>query len=73
MTIEDVRQELNNYIGSKVVIKYNLGRNKYEKYEAIIKELYSYIFIVEINSEENSEVKSFSYSDIITKTIKIDY
>ncbi|NLL45027.1 MAG: hypothetical protein GX247_05125 [Mollicutes bacterium] len=72
MTIEDIKQELNNHIGDKVIIKHNLGRNKVEKYEVIIKELYNYVFTVETNGEEK-EVKSFSYTDIITKTIKIDY
>jgi uncharacterized protein Veg len=72
MTIEDIKQELNNHIGDKVIIKHNLGRNKVEKYEVIIKELYNYVFTVETNGEEK-EVKSFSYIDIITKTIKIDY
>jgi uncharacterized protein Veg len=73
MTIEDVKQELNNHIGNKVTIKYNLGRNKFEKYDVIIKELYNYVFTVETDNEDNPEVKSFSYSDVITKTIKIDY
>ena len=72
MTIESIREELGNHIGKKVVIKYNLGRNKVEKYHVIIKELYNYVFLVELNNDLN-EVKSFSYSDIITKTIKIDY
>lgn len=72
MTIESVREELGNHIGKEVVIKYNLGRNKIEKYHVTIKELYNYVFLVEMNNNFN-EVKSFSYSDIITKTIKIDY
>ena len=72
MTIESVRKELGNHIGKEVVIKYNLGRNKIEKYHVTIKELYNYVFLVEMNNNFN-EVKSFSYSDIITKTIKIDY
>ena len=72
MTIEKIRKELENHIGKEVVIKYNLGRNKVEKYKVVIKKLYNYIFLVELNNNYN-EVKSFSYSDIITKTIKIDY
>ncbi len=72
MTIDSVRKDLENHIGKKVVLKYNLGRNKVEKYHAVIKELYNYVFLVELNNNFN-EVKSFSYSDIITKTIKIDY
>lgn len=72
MTIDSVREELENHVGKEVILKYNMGRNKVEKYHAVIKELYSYVFLVELNNDLN-EVKSFSYSDIITKTIKIDY
>ena len=72
MTIESIRKELWHHIGKEVVIKCNLGRNKVEKYHVVIKELYNYVFLVELNNNFN-EIKSFSYSDIITKTIKIDY
>ena len=71
MTVEGVKQELNDHLGKVVTIKYNLGRNKYEKYDVKIKELYNYVFLVELKN--NNIVKSFSYSDVITKTIKIDY
>ncbi|MBO5096211.1 MAG: Veg family protein [Bacilli bacterium] len=68
--IRQIREKLSDYIGENVVIKYNLGRNKYEKYNVVIKELYENIFIVEVN---NCIKKSFSYTDVLTKTIKIDY
>lgn len=68
--VSEIRSKLSNYLGKEVVIKYNLGRNKYEKYHVIIKEIYDSIFLVEL---ESNEKKSFSYSDIITNTIKIDY
>lgn len=68
--INEIRSKLNNYVGEEVVIKYNLGRNKYEKYNAVIKELYCNVFLVENNKKF---VKSFTYSDILTNTIKIDY
>ncbi len=73
MTIEKVKQQLHEHIGDVVTIKYNLGRNKFEKYDVVIKELYNHVFLVELNKNNNIEVKSFSYSDVITKTIKIDY
>lgn len=73
MTIESVKEQLNNHIGDNVTIKCNLGRNKFEKYDVIIKELYSHIFLVEGESKDQKFIKSFSYSDVITKTIKIDY
>ena len=71
MTITKVRSKLNEHIGKSVVIKYNLGRNKYEQYAATIKELYSNVFVVEI--EKYHIIKSFSYSDVLTKMIKIEY
>ena len=69
MTISKVKKELLDHLGDVVSIKYNLGRNKYEEYEAIIKELYDYVFLVECDNM----VKSFSYIDVITKVIRIDY
>lgn len=71
MTKTEIRNHLNDYIGCDVTIKYNLGRNKYESYRVKIKELYSNIFLVELN--DNNLIKSFSYNDVITKIIKIEY
>ena len=68
--IGQIRGKLNNYIGEEVTIKYNLCRNKYEKYKVTIKELYENVFLVEL---KNNSKRSFTYTDVITKTIKIDY
>ena len=68
--IDEIKKELTNYIGEEVVIKHNLGRNKSEQYNVTIKELYDFIFLVEL---ESNEKKSFSYSDVLTKVIRIDF
>ena len=69
MTISFVKKELLEHLGDVVKIKYDLGRNKYEEYEVVIKELYDYVFLV----DSKYGVKSFSYIDVVTKIIKIDY
>ena len=69
MTISSVKKEMLDHLGDTISIKYNLGRNKYEEYEAIIKELYDYVFLV----DTDYGVKSFTYIDVITKVIRIDY
>ena len=69
MTISSVKKEMLEHIGDTISIKYNLGRNKYEEYEAKIKELYDYVFLV----DTDYGTKSFTYIDVITKVIKIDY
>ena len=71
MNIDIIKKELEENIDKTLIIKYNLGRNKIEKYKAKIKNLYNYIFTVELN--DTQVLKSFMYTDVITKTIKIDY
>lgn len=71
MTRAQVKEKLHEYIGEDVIIKYNLGRNKYEQYRVKIKELYNNIFLVQ--TDIDNQIKSFSYNDIITKTIKIKF
>lgn len=66
-----VREELENHIGSYVNIKYNLGRNKYESYDVKIEKTYNYVFLVRLKDRE--EIKSFTYTDVITKIVKINY
>ena len=71
MTRSEVKKQLHDYLGEKVTIRYNLGRNKYEQYKVKIKELYNNIFLVQ--TEVDNQIKSFSYTDIITKTIRIKF
>ena len=73
VTIKNVKEELTKHLGDEVTIKYNLGRNKYEKYNVKLEKLYDYVFTVELEKKKSKEIKSFSYSDVITKIIKIDY
>lgn len=69
MNTDLVKKKLNEHLGKEAIIQYSLGRNKYETYDVIIKELYNKVFIV----ENHTNRLSFSYSDIITKTIKINF
>ena len=69
MTLYEIKKNLSEYLGKEVSIKYNLGRNKYENFKVKIKELYDNIFLV----ENKLGIKSFSYSDVVTKQVKIDY
>lgn len=63
-----IREKLTPHLGRCVKIKCNLGRNKYETFNAKIIGLYNYVLLVEL---DNKIVKSFSYADIITRVVKI--
>lgn len=60
------------HIGEEVKIIFNGGRNRIEEYNAVITEMYNFVFVVKLQNDVN-ETKSFTYSDILTQTIEIYY
>ena len=68
MTIEKIKNNIDNKVGNSVKVIYNGSRNKKEEYSGIITETYNYIFIIKTAEED---VKSFSYRDILTNTVEI--
>ena len=53
MTIDEIKKDLKEHVGHDAFIKYSLGRNKYESYHVTIKELYDYVFLVELKKKQN--------------------
>ena len=68
--IEKIKEKMEGHIGEEVKIVFNGGRNKVEEFNAIITEMYNFVFVVQLINDVN-EVKSFTYSDILTQTIEI--
>ena len=67
MNIYIIKNKLKEFINQKLKIKVFIGRNKYEYYEGLIDKMYDNIFTI----KTETGIKSFSYSDIATKTIVI--
>ncbi len=67
MTIEKIKNNIDSNLGGNVKVIYNGSRNKKEEYSGIISETYNYIFIIKTKKEK----KSFSYRDVLTKTVRI--
>ena len=65
--IENIKKELLKLKGKEVEIIIDEGRSRKRKEKGIIKDIYKRNFIVIINNINNS----FSFSDLITKTIII--
>lgn len=62
-----IKNKIENLKNTKLKIKVNLGRNKYEYLEGKILQIHPNIFTV----MTNKGIKSFSYSDVATKAIII--
>ena len=68
MNIKNIKNYLSSKIGSNIVVVYYGSRNKKEIYRGILLKLYGNIFTLKLF---NGEIRSFSYIDILTKTIQI--
>lgn len=68
MNIKYIKNYLKTKIGSNVVIVYYGSRNKKERYKGILFKLYENVFTIKLF---NGEIRCFSYTDILTKTIQI--
>lgn len=69
MNIEKVRNKINSYKGQTLQFRFNGSRNQIEEFSATIIGTYPSIFTVRL--EENSLVKSFSYSDILIRKLVV--
>ena len=65
LNINNIKNKIKSLIGVKLKIRVNLGRNKHEYYEGFIDKMHPNLFT--INTDKG--LKSFSYSDIVTKTV----
>ena len=68
MDVNLIKKYLNTKIGSNILIIYYGSRNKKEIYKGVLFKLYRNIFVIKLC---NDEIKSFAYTDILTKTIQI--
>ncbi|MBR3161372.1 MAG: Veg family protein [Bacilli bacterium] len=71
MTIKKIKEDINNNLGNDIMIIHNEGRNKIYEYTGKLVEVYNNVFIVLDN--KNSSKRSFSYYDVLTKTVKINF
>ena len=68
MNIKLIKNYLKSKVGSNIVIFYHGSRNRKEKYKGILHKLYDNVFIIRLY---NGEIRCFSYTDILIKTIQI--
>ena len=68
--IATLKTDINEKIGQKIIVKGSLGRSKSFSKEATIQKAYPNLFVIKF--EENNRNVSYSYTDILTKTIEVD-
>ena len=71
--ISKVRASVHQQCGNRVKIQLDRGRNKIDIQEGVIQKAYPSVFTILVDDEQDNapQLLSFSYSDIITKDIRM--
>lgn len=71
-SISLIRKELEKCVGKRIQLKANKGRKKTFVREGIVESTYPSIFTVKFENDYKSVCKaSYSYTDILTRTVEI--
>ena len=68
--ISNIKEDIGEKIGQKIIVKGSLGRSKSFEKQATIEKTYPNIFIVKY--EENNRTVSYNYTDVLTRTVELD-
>jgi len=69
--LSTIKKEIESHVGEKVMLKDIGGRRKVFIKDGIIENTYSSIFVVRLNDSHRRI--SYSYSDVLTKTVQLEY
>ncbi|SJZ92637.1 Uncharacterized protein Veg [Pilibacter termitis] len=71
-TIANIKENMQNKLGSQIEIIAQTGRKRQSKRKGVLSEVYPSVFVVDLDQDENSfERVSYSYSDILTKSVEV--
>ena len=68
--ISNLKTDINDKIGQKIIVKGSLGRSKEFAKEGTIDKVYPNLFVVKY--EENDRTASYTYTDLLTRTVEVD-
>lgn len=72
-TLEDVKREVEKCKGCRITLEAHKSKKKMYRKEGIIEAVYPCIFTVKVMEEKRVPQRlSFSYTDVLTRNVKID-
>ena len=73
-TINNIKETFEELVGEKLIVTVDAGRGRKIIHEGILTETYPSLFVVELdNGEDSYERVSFSYADVLTDSIDINF
>lgn len=70
--LSEVKEKISALKGNSIMMRINRGRNKIERFEAIIESVYPSVFTVKVNAEKQLPSQTFSYFDVLCGDVVIN-
>ncbi len=71
--LQTIKNILDQYIGKRIKITAEMGRNRIREREGVLKETYNSVFVIDLDSDQSIERVSYSYTDVLTKTVVVSH
>ena len=69
--ISEIKKDLEFFVGSKVRLKANRGRNRIIEREGVLESIYPNIFVIRLNERKVERKVSYTYADVLTETVEL--
>ncbi|QGU00570.1 Veg protein [Candidatus Syntrophocurvum alkaliphilum] len=69
--ISEIKRDLETFVGSKIRLKANRGRNRIIESEGVLESIYPNIFVVKVDERKVERRISYSYADVLTETVEL--
>ncbi len=67
--LEEIKEEVNSFVGHEVMVKAHRGRRKSMEKEGVLEETHPNVFIVRIRDHNQTRRLSYSYADLLTDDV----
>lgn len=69
-----IKEKLDNHLGQELIVIAQAGRKKVIRRKGVLKKTYPAVFVVDLDQQQNNfERVSYSYTDLLTKNIELDF
>ncbi|MEQ8201477.1 MAG: Veg family protein [Syntrophomonadaceae bacterium] len=69
--IAEIKKDLEFFVGSKIRLKANRGRNRIIEKEGVLESIYPNLFVVRLNERKVERKVSYTYADVLTETVEL--
>jgi len=70
-TLQQIKLDLEASVGKRVKLRANRGRKKIVEAEGVIESTYPKLFVVKLDESHSLERLSYTYADVLTKTVEV--